>query len=67
MERFEEMCRAYLNGSEHVKEAILNLLSEEEKETFLMGVGLYRLFTDAEYYNAMCQTVSEMVYNSLKN
>lgn len=66
MERFEEMCRMYLNGSDDVKETILNFLNDEEKETFLMGVGLYKLLTEPNYYKAVCQTVGEMVYNTYK-
>lgn len=62
MERFEEMCRAYLNGSEEVRETILSFLNKEDKATFLQGVGFYKLFTRPDFYKAVCDTVAERIY-----
>lgn len=63
MERFEEMCRMYLNGSDEVKETILSFLNDEDKETFLKGVSFYKLFTQPDFYKAVCETVAERIYN----
>ena len=62
MERFEEMCRLYLNGTEEVREIILSFLNEEDKATFLKGVSFYKLFTQPDFYKAVCDTVAERIY-----
>ena len=62
MERFEQMCKIYLEGSDSVKEIILNQLDEEQRQTFLKGVSWYKLFTQPDFYEAVRDTVSEMVY-----
>lgn len=62
MERFEEMCRLYLNGTDEVKETILSFLNEEDKATFLKGVSFYKLFTQPDFYKTVRDTVAEMIY-----
>ena len=62
MERFEEMCRMYLRGSDEVKETILSFLDDEDKKTFLQGVSFYKLFTQPDFYEVVCDTVAEMIY-----
>ena len=61
--RFEIMCEMYIRGSEEVKAIILSFLSDEEKETFLKGCGLYHLFTDAAFYRAAQTALGEQLYN----
>ena len=63
MERFEEMCRTYLNGSEEVKNIILSFLSEDERKMFLEGCGFYHLFTDESFYKSACENVGKQVYS----
>lgn len=63
MERFEEMCRIYLSGSEEVKKTILSFLSEEEQQTFLQGVGFYKLFTQPTFYKAVRDSLAETIWN----
>lgn len=64
--RFEIMCEIYLNGSEKVRATILeNLDSDEERETFLTGVGFYHLFTDRNFYNTARDTLAQQLYNEL--
>lgn len=62
MERFEEMCRMYLNGSEEVKETILSFLTEEERKTFIEGVAFYKLFTQPTFYKAVRDALAEEFY-----
>ena len=63
--RFEIICEKYISGTEGQKAAILSCFSPEEKRTFLEGVGLYRLFTDQAYYNAVRDAVGERIYKEL--
>ncbi len=63
MKRFEEMCRTYLNGNDRTRRIILSFLSEEEKQTFLEGCGLYHLFTDENYYKIVRQSIGAQLYN----
>jgi hypothetical protein len=60
--RFEIMCEMYLNGSDEAKEIILSFLSDEEKEIFLKGCGLYHLFTDPAFYNATQTALAEQLH-----
>ena len=63
MERFEKMCEMYIHGSDEVRATILSFLSDEEKETFLKGCGLYHLFTEPALYRAVQTTLGEQLYN----
>lgn len=61
--RFEIICEAYIKGSEETRALILSFLSDEEKETFLKGCGLYHLFTDTTFYKAAQDALAETLYN----
>ena len=63
MKMFEEMCQRYLNGNDRDKEVILSFLNDEEKRIFLEGVGLYHLFTDADYFKIACQSLGRQLYD----
>lgn len=65
--RFEIICDAYINGSQRERDIILSFLSEEEKETFLQGCGLYHLFTDENFYKQARAAVGQRIYNELHN
>ncbi|MBO6269394.1 MAG: hypothetical protein IJV30_02230 [Oscillospiraceae bacterium] len=53
MGRFEIMCERYIAGNDMIRQTILSALSSEDQHTFLVGVGLYRLFSDQQYYKAV--------------
>lgn len=61
--RFEIICEAYIKGSEETRALILSFLSDEEKETFLKGCGLYHLFTEPTFYKAAQDALAETLYN----
>lgn len=63
MGRFEIMCERYIYGNERIRQAILSALSPEDQHTFLLGVGLYRLFTDQRYYAAVRDALGEQFWN----
>lgn len=65
MERFEAIARQYLNGNDEIKAMILSFFNEEDKKTFLEGVGFYRLFTDKDYYKNVQDYLAERVYSEL--
>lgn len=60
--RFEIICEMYIKGSDEAKEIILSFLPDEEKESFLMGCGFYRLLTSPAYYKAMQTALGEQLY-----
>ena len=64
--RFEIICEKYLQGPEEVRQVILEMLDPEERQTFLVGCGLYHLFTDATFYRAMKTAMGETLYEELK-
>ena len=64
--RFEIICEKYLQGPETVRQVILEMLDPEERQTFLVGCGLYHLFTDAILYRAMKTAMGETLYEELK-
>lgn len=66
MKRFEQMCEIYINGSEEVRQTILSFMSEEEKQAFLQGCGLYRMFTDEGYYKAVQYAMAETIYDEFR-
>ena len=64
--RFEIICEKYLQGPDSVRKVILEMLDPEERQTFLIGCGLYHLFTDATFYRAMKTAMGETLYEELK-
>lgn len=66
MGRFEIMCERYINGSEREREVILSFLSDEERQTFLTGCGLYHLFTDPAFYRAVQESMGEALYKEFR-
>lgn len=65
--RFEIMAELYNTCSDEIKETILSFFeTEEEKETFLMGAGFYKLFTNETYYKAARKVACEMFLESIK-
>lgn len=62
MERFEEICRLYINSSDAVKNTILSMLDENQKQTFLEGVGLYKMFTQPDFYEAVQNAIGKQLY-----
>ena len=65
MGRFEIMCEMYIDGNERIRNTILSALSPEDQQTFLIGVGLYRLFTDQAYYRAVRDALGERIWKEL--
>lgn len=61
--RFEIVCEMYIHGSDKERAVILSFLSDEEKEVFLKGCGLYHLFTDKDFYEAAQDAMAETIYN----
>lgn len=67
MGRFEIMAELYNTGTDEIRETILSFFeTEEEKHTFLMGAGFYKLFTNPTYYKAAQKVACEMFLASLK-
>lgn len=63
MGRFEIVCEMYLEGGEEAREIILNSFdTEEERQTFLKGCGLYHLFSDPAFYRAAKDILAEQLY-----
>lgn len=62
-ERFEVLARAFLNATEEKQNAVLNIMTAEERETFLKAVGAYHLLTDDAFYRTVRETLSEEMYN----
>ena len=62
MGRFEIMCEKYIEGNERIRNTILSALSPEDQQTFLIGVGLYRLFTDQAYYRTVRDALGEQIW-----
>ena len=60
--RFEIIAEAYIYGTEKQREIILSFLDEKEKKTFLEGVGLFKMFIQPDFYNAVCNAVGERIY-----
>ena len=63
--RFEIMCEKYIDGNERIRNTILSALSPEDQQTFLIGVGLYRLFTDQAYYRAVRDALGDQIWKEL--
>lgn len=61
--RFELMCERFINGNDRDRRIILSFLNEDEKHIFLVNCGLYRLFRDQKFYNAIKKAVGEQLYN----
>ena len=67
MGRFEIMCERYINGSNRDREIILSFLTEDEKQTFLLGCGLYHLFTDKQFYEETRSSIGDQIYRDLRS
>lgn len=65
MGRFEIMCEKYIEGNERIRNTILSALSPEDQQTFLIGVGLYRLFADQAYYRAVRDALGEQIWKEM--
>ena len=65
MGRFEIICEKYINGNNRTKEIILSFFDEEEKQQFLIGCGLYHMFTDQRYFDSIKKAVGERLYKDL--
>lgn len=63
--RFEIMCDRYIHGTEAEKAVILNSLTQEEQLVFLMGAGLYHLFTDSRFYDETVNALAIVLYEEL--
>lgn len=65
MKKAEDMAEAYLKASNKARDAALSLMTEREREVFLMYVGAYHLMIDERFYNevkdAMCESLLEEV------
>ena len=62
LERFENVARAYLEANDEQRKAALELIPEDERETFLKGVGLFHLLTDEAFYKEACKAVGTQLY-----
>jgi hypothetical protein len=62
MGRFELVCEAYSDASELQRSRMLALLNEDERQVFLKGCGLYRIFRDQRLYDAIKSAVGEQIY-----
>lgn len=66
MKKAEDMAEAYLKASNKARDAALSLMTEREREVFLMYVGAYHLMIDERFYNevkdAMCESLLEEVW-----
>ena len=65
MGRFEIIAERYIFGTENERNIILSFLDEKERETFLYCTGLYRLFCDQYYYDAIKKEVGDKLYEDL--
>lgn len=60
--RFELVCEAYSNANELQRSRMIAMLSEDERQTFLKGCGLYRIFRDQRLYDAIKNAIGEKIY-----
>lgn len=63
--RFEIICERYINGNDKDREIILSFMNDEEKQQFLIGCGLYHMFTDQRYYEVIKNAVGKRLYEDL--
>ena len=64
--RFEIICEKFIEGNEAHRKIILDELDPDDRHTFLVGVGLYRMFRDQAYYNAIKKAMGEVLYQELR-
>lgn len=50
MKRFETVAKAFINAPKETQDKVLEMMNDQEREIFLEGVGLYKVFTDELYY-----------------
>ena len=60
--RFEIICERYLQGNEKTRQIILDALAPEERQTFLLGAGLYHLFRDQRLYDSVHHALAHQIY-----
>ena len=63
--RFEIICERYIEGPDQVRQVILAALNPEDRQTFLIGCGLYHLFTDQRLYDATKKAMGMQLYEEL--
>ena len=60
--RFEIICERYYQGNERTRQIILDALAPEERQTFLLGAGLYHLFRDQRLYDSVHHAMAHQIY-----
>ena len=63
--RFEIIAERYIVGNERDRKIILSFFDDKEKEIFLRSVGLYHLFCDQRFYDAVKNAVGDKLYEDL--
>lgn len=57
---FALLCKLFLEASDEQKQATLDLMTEEEQEVFLLGVGFFKIMTIKEYHDKiMTETMKQ--------
>ena len=52
----------YLHGGYRERQIILSCFTEEEKQVFLRFIGIYKMFCDQAYYDAVKKAVLEQLF-----
>lgn len=60
-----KVARQYIYGTSKEREVILSCFSDEEKQSFLLGVGAIHLFDDQQYYNATMNALREKIMSEV--
>lgn len=63
--RFEIIAERYIFGNERDRKIILSFFDDKEKEIFLRSVGLYNLFCDQRFFDAVKKAVGDKLYEDL--
>ena len=63
--RFEIIAERYIFGNERDRKIILSFFDDKEKEIFLRSVGLYHLFCDQRFFDAVKKAVGDKLYEDL--
>lgn len=56
----------YLHGGYRKQQIILSCFTDEEKEVFLRFIGIYKMFCDQAYYDAVKKAVIERICKEVK-
>jgi predicted GTPase len=67
MEYYEQICKAFTEGTDEFRAAVLDLLDENDKATFLMAVGLYKLTTNEQFYHDVQNAIGQRAYNEFRH